>query len=113
MNFRIIENSYDTEEVYEKFIQLYNDNVPMKEMQKQLGFNNYKYRKFRKQALSEGRINDRRKSRKSKYYYKTSKGSFVVSKRNKDGEQVRYGYYKTESEAQARVRELKQKNWSE
>lgn len=45
-----------------------------------------------------------------KYYSKTSKGSFRVTKWV-DGKQCYFGIYKTEEEAQKRVEFLKKENW--
>lgn len=112
VNFKIIENDYDDDK-YGEWVELYNRGVPMLEMQKVLGINSYKYRKFRKQALSEGKVKDRKSQRKPKYYYRTRHGTFIVNKRNKRGQTVHYGTFKTEAEAEARVKELKKNNWGE
>lgn len=60
MNFKIIEN-YNDDIQYEEFIRMYNENKhTIKEILKILGIGNYRYMKFRKQALSEGRIVQRK-----------------------------------------------------
>lgn len=46
---------------YERFVELYNSPITVRELVRILGINYYCYAKYRKQALEEGRISLRRR----------------------------------------------------
>ena len=115
LNFKIVEGTTtNDEERYEEWIKEYLNNTPMSEIQDKLGINIYMYRKYRKRALEEGRVVDRRTTQKDdyKYYYRTRHNTFIINKRCPITRKiVHYGTYKTEEQAKRKVEELKRNNW--
>lgn len=114
VNFNIIENYHESEETYEKFIELYNEDVlTIPEIQKLLNISANKYRKFRKKAITENRLKIQRgtcPSKQPKYYYKHKQGFYVV--KTIHGKQVNFGVYPTESIARSIVKKLIKHNWN-
>lgn len=123
IDFKIVEDAPEfTNEVYNEFVNLYNSDVMVKNIYKQLDLTPKKYCKLRRKALDNGDIVDRRglKEYKAynkpfrrgqvKNYYCNGVNSFVVRK-VVDGNQIYFGSYKTESDAKQIVEKLKQVNW--
>ena len=112
VNFKVIENDYiDRESEFQEWVRLYNSEMLVKDINKKLNVSPYMYKKYRKRALQEGLIKDRRKEYKPKYYYKSNTGTYKVHHRNSEGKIIYYGTYKTQKEAEARVDELIKNNW--
>lgn len=122
IDFNIVENAPDFEsELYERFIQLYNSDIPVKKIYKKLDITPRRYCKIRKKAIQEGRVQSRKpavnknnqkncKRVVKNYTYSTIKNAFIV-KKSINGKEIYYGSYKKEKDAQQIVDELKKANW--
>lgn len=111
MNFRIIENpdnDFDLEAVIKDY---QNWDIPTSEIKEKYQITSRKY----KQVIAE--IKDRgiplrpRLPLHCKYYYYKKYDKKWVVKRVFDGKAYYFGYYRTEEEAEARVKELRENNW--
>ena len=127
VNFKIVENSLPVYlEKYDEFIELYNDpEIPVEEIRRRLGWRTKIYGDARRKALSENKIQERRRSvgvgrpvkKKHEpryYYYDKTTGKFIIVKRCYDGEKdvvIYYGRYDREDTVKKIVEELKKVNW--
>ena len=108
INYRVVENCYFDR--YNEFVEEYNKGTPMMEIYDKLSLSNYMYRKYRKIALKNNDIIDRRTGN-AKYYY-SLRGRWIVTKRNpKTNKIMYYGSFRNEEDAKNRVEELKRNNW--
>lgn len=125
MNFNIIEGDpKDYWDNYEEFIRLYNANeLKVTEIKKQLNLTDSEYRRYRRHALKENRLDidtrnpnykslmGRPKNQKHEpKNYTRSGGRFYVYK-NIDGEKILFGGYPSEDIAKQIVVKLKECNW--
>lgn len=125
MKFNLIEGDpEDYWEKYEQFIKLYNNNeIKVTEIKKQLNLTNGEYRRYRRHAIKENRLDiDTRnpnyqslvgrpkKQKPPVKNYSRSGGRFYVSK-NINGERISFGGYSSERIAKQIVSKLKECNW--
>lgn len=113
VNFNIIENYQESNETYERFIELYNEDIlTITEIQKLLDLSSNRYLKFRKKAIQENKLTIQRGChiKQPKYYYKHSSGRYEVRK-TIHGNMVNFGSYSSESIAQGIVKKLIEHNW--
>lgn len=113
MNFKIVEGTRETDNLYYSFVEEYNKGTLMNDIRLKLGLNTKKYSDYYHRALDNEDIVSRRDVRisNSKYYYNTSNGCFMICKRNNDGVQEYYGVYKSEDEARNMVALLVENDW--
>lgn len=112
MKFRIIEGQTDTG-LYEKYIELYNQGIPVMEIRQRLSITGRKMKVFREKAVKEGRIIARghTNTRPQKpvpdalHYCKYLYG-FQIKYRG-----IYYCCCKTEEQAKQIVSKLKECNW--
>lgn len=95
---------------YQDFLELYNNTkTPTKEIHTILDISQNQYRNYRKRAIEENQLQNRRQTH-GKYYYKNGNG-YEVKKYN-GRKQIHYGYYHTIEQAQHVVKRLKEENWN-
>lgn len=110
VNFNLIEGDYNPNFPYDTVKKEYRDGLPVKEIRKKHGLNNGQWSRFLKELKSEGFP---LRGDNPRFYIHDKTRRMYKVERVINGKRVFFGYFKTEEEAQARVKQLKENNWED